>query len=66
MTAPAWGNLPICDRCWSIANPLRDPVRVRFEPPPVETCCMCGAATSSCIYVRVNRREVPFPGPSSD
>lgn len=61
-----WGSRPICERCWSIANPHRNPVRVRFEPPPEELCCMCGETTSACIYVRVDLTEVPFPGNPDD
>ena len=40
----------ICDACWSRREPDREPVR--FRDPAEATCCFCGTATESGIYVR--------------
>jgi hypothetical protein len=44
----------ICDDCWEMNNPGREPYRLL--KPERETCCVCGGVTLSGIYVR--RRPV--------
>jgi len=51
----------ICDRCWTARNPLRRPFRV-VVGVPTESCCFCGLATRSGIYVRQDPMTVPCSG----
>jgi hypothetical protein len=52
-------NQPICDRCWRLREPERQPVRM--VAPSRETCAFCGESTKSGILVRHDPREVPYP-----
>jgi len=45
-----WVNVPVCNLCWAIQNPDRDPIRVRNADP--DTCYSCGNTTDSGIFVR--------------
>jgi hypothetical protein len=49
---------PICDRCYGVKEPGRQPVRVVDVAP--EPCCWCGAATS--IYYRYDPNAAPCGG----
>lgn len=40
----------ICDACWQLREPDREPVRVRDNGP--RECCYCGQIHRSGIYVR--------------
>lgn len=52
---------PICQDCYAIAEPRREPVRLK-EPSP-EICCICGTETREGIYYRVDPTTVRFPTP---
>lgn len=41
---------PICELCWHLREPNRVPVRIKDAQK--ESCCFCGTATQSGIYVR--------------
>jgi hypothetical protein len=45
-----WRTVAICQRCWLIEEPGREPVRLA-EPEP-EPCYRCEETTRSGIYVR--------------
>ena len=48
----------ICEECWEKKNPERKPVQ--FKKASKETCCFCGEAHKSGIYVRHDPRELMF------
>jgi hypothetical protein len=50
---------PVCNSCWFDREGERTPVRMR--EPELEFCCLCGQATHSGIYVRLNPMDVPYP-----
>jgi hypothetical protein len=50
---------PICDGCWLQRWPERVPVRLR--EPDREQCAICGSATESGIYCRIDPATVAFP-----
>ena len=52
---------PICDNCWNLNFPDREPVRMEAPMVEIETCCACAARTRSGIYVRRDPRTVQFP-----
>lgn len=41
----------ICDECWKVRSPGRQPFRVKPEWVEEEPCCFCGAKTESGIFV---------------
>lgn len=51
----------ICDDCWDKDNPERRSPR-KGEGNP-ESCCYCGKATLSGIYVRDDPSGMTHPGP---
>jgi RNA polymerase subunit RPABC4/transcription elongation factor Spt4 len=52
-------NQPVCDRCWALIRPNREPARlVQAES---ETCAVCGQDTTSGIYVRMDPSSVAYP-----
>ncbi len=46
----------ICENCWNIKNPDREPVKVKDGEK--EICCFCSEETASGIYVRHNPQEL--------
>lgn len=52
-------NQPICDVCFWLRNPNREPVRLR--EPEAEICAYCGDGTTSGIYVRADPASFNFP-----
>jgi ribosome-binding protein aMBF1 (putative translation factor) len=50
----------ICEVCWRARQGAREPVRV--VKASIETCCYCGEATRSGIYVRADPAEVVCKG----
>jgi hypothetical protein len=50
---------PVCEDCWKKVYPGATPCKL--IEPALETCCLCGAATRSGIYIRRDPAEVPFP-----
>jgi len=52
---------PICDDCWLVENPGREPVRIVPEHAAMERCALCGQPTASGIYVRMDPTKVPYP-----
>lgn len=50
---------PVCDMDWRARNPEREPHRL--TEPEMETCCFCGCATRSGIYLRISPSDVPYP-----
>lgn len=62
VTSLSWTQ-PVCDACWTARCPGLRPIRVLVDGDlgELETCCDCGAATQSGIYVRVDPRAVPHP-----
>ena len=50
----------ICERCWADRQDGREPVRL--EDPDTETCCFCGEATMSGIYLRADPLYTPCRG----
>jgi hypothetical protein len=61
-TTYSWTQ-PSCDTCYADLYPGREPLRMKEEYRESEQCCMCGKATASGIYCRVNPSEVPHPTP---
>lgn len=55
---------PVCDECFTAERPGRRPVRLR--EPDLERCCLCGAATRSGIYMRLDPNVVPYPRREND
>lgn len=47
---PCGWNHATCHGCYAEEYPGQVPVRIRLAPQ--DTCCRCGAPTSSGIYVR--------------
>ena len=45
-------TVPICDECWAIEEPKRQPVRFRETEVENEICYRCGEVTRSGIYTR--------------
>jgi hypothetical protein len=45
-------TVPICDVCWLIEEPGREPVRLTEAGDITETCYRCKRETRSGIYVR--------------
>lgn len=43
-------NHNLCEHCWHVRNPDREPVRVRLEEH--DKCCSCGCPTYTGIFVR--------------
>lgn len=54
---------PLCEACWDDRRPGHIPAR---SMGAVETCCLCGAATTSGIYIRMDPQTVPFPRNEED
>lgn len=54
----------MCERCWDVANPNREPVRV--VDADAETCHACGGLTFSGIFIRKDPREQNYPTPKKD
>lgn len=54
-------NQPICDTCWEVLNPDREPFRIKDIIRETERCCICGDTTKSGIYTRLNPNTVPYP-----
>jgi hypothetical protein len=56
-------NHAICNECWKIEEPLREPVRVREDPndptDDQERCCWCGKMTASGIFKRSDPQALP-------
>ena len=50
----------ICDSCWNIKEPIREPVHIMHGE--IEICCFCGKETRSGIYVRYNPEELSCKG----
>jgi hypothetical protein len=50
---------PVCFDCWYRLHGDWEPTRLR--EPEDETCCHCGRATLSGIYVRINPTTVRYP-----
>jgi len=50
---------PLCEDCWDERYLSR--VSVRDVDGPAETCCLCGHATTSGIFIRIDPASVPFP-----
>ena len=50
---------PICDRCWSVLEPNRRPVRVMEEDRDRVKCCWCEEPTKSGIYRRADPWDLP-------
>ncbi|MGN2634653.1 hypothetical protein ACTD5D_00350 [Nocardia takedensis] len=50
---------PACDECFQLTHPGRDPFALRN--PDTERCCLCGAATTSGIYIRIDPSTVAHP-----
>ncbi len=45
-------TVPICDVCWMVEEPGREPVRLIESDDISETCYRCKKLTRSGIYVR--------------
>lgn len=50
---PKWRHC-VCDSCWTVLNPDREPLRIReeFRDEQPEPCCLCGKPHQSGIYTR--------------
>jgi len=44
----------ICDECWILKHPAREPVRIHGS---TDTCCFCGS-NSAGVYVRHDPKEL--------
>ncbi len=53
-------NHSICDECWKLIEPDRDPVR--FIEAETEKCCLCGKEHKSGIYRRGDPKFMPCKG----
>lgn len=51
---------PICDPCWLLREPHRNPYRVTDRYRETEPCCFCGDPTHSGIYVHDNPNILPL------
>jgi hypothetical protein len=51
----------VCDGCWSRleVGPPRNLIREEYRDD--ETCCLCGQATRSGLYARLDPAKVPYP-----
>ena len=52
---------PLCESCWDKRNPDRVPSVIVEEHRDQETCCDCGNATRSGIYMRIDPSTVAYP-----
>lgn len=50
-------NHSLCEDCWDARNPGRRAVRAIDDNPKRDTCCKCGRATGSGIFVRGSAEE---------
>ena len=51
-------NWAVCDVCWNLREPDRQPCRVSWVD--VERCAFCGELTISGIWLRCHPSEVNF------
>lgn len=58
--APSWTQ-GCCGACWIERYPGLKPTPLLPEHREEETCCFCGKATMSGIYVRVDPAKVDHP-----
>lgn len=57
-------NHPLCDDCWKLRAPEREPVRIR-DVSKATTCAQCGRDTYSGIWVRIQPGTLPY-SPTDD
>ncbi len=53
-------NHSLCDACWEVLNPCREPHRI--IDPKSELCCRCRVVHKSGIFVRLDPEALPCKG----
>lgn len=62
-----WTHL-ICEACWAMYAPERDPVRLKEEMAGMlivgdeQTCCNCGIPCSRTIFIREDPKKMLCQG----
>jgi hypothetical protein len=56
----------LCDRCWKMINPGREPVRLKPDFVRDRPCCRCGETHRSGIFVRIDPNALPCRGRCED